>query len=566
MNPLPVLVAHKNQFHAICQNLSLLGTSEHEGLTIFQNIHKQSCYPVTCKKSWLDFNDPDRKVIEVALTFFEKNLGRFAEELQSHVILTKLEPFVKQENDKIRFHTLRQELFNLQALKLTEADRAILIQQADQYEQQAKQRTVEREEEVKQRVQQLEKQLASLQENITACEDTLIVCQNTSLSLHIKKLGKVPYFTCQFNYKMEKTSLSESEKKHYKYKFDFSEYHSKTVTSLVEWIDDPAILNQIKDFNALFELYRLADFVNDAAFRSDCLKLMSLQLSADEKLHILTIAEYSSGDELIKNCGSFVASHFKSLRNHPKFLEIKPEYFLRIIKDCPFVIEHAEEGFFAILAWVESKAQRESKAAKDVLYEVIEGHQIIDYLPLDRLSKDTFISKVLPLKILSSEDTAHWLELYLQGKTPIVKVEDLKCKKIDDRKAKINWNIPLETFSNIGQWNNKKKVKRNFIFNNVSWQLELGKWDDHMTFGIRIATLTTDFEFFLEVGHITYFTQPDGQPERTNFRGKGIQNNPDSYIKGIDIKLSRLDQLDLNQGYVPLKILLYLSDSPPKTN
>jgi hypothetical protein len=281
----------------------------------------------------------------------------------------------------------------------------------------------------------------------------------------------------------------------------------------------------------------------------------------------LAISDYFSDDKLISNCCAFVANHLKRLREHPKFLQIKPEYFLKIIKASPFIVDHPEAGFDAILAWTEvyANGQEPPKTIKEIFYENVEGCRIIDYIPFNRFSKDVFMSKVLSLKILSQEDSNHCLEFYLRGNTPPTRFHDLTVKTINKAKAKLKWNIPLETFSAIGEWDNHKTIKA-FNFNEFNWNLKLGKQDDFMVVAVDINSHAKNFEFFLEMGPIRYYTQPENQPDTAAFVDNGLFKNPNLFIKGVKIKLNRLERLDLDQGYVPLKIALFLKKNPPKTN
>ena len=414
MNSLPsVIITDKNQFHAICQNLSLLGTPGHEGLKIFQN-NQDPSYPVTCKRSWLN-NEQEQKVQDFVLTFFEKNLGKLAEESHPHALLTKVEPFFKNDIEKNRFYTLRQELYNLHAIKSTEQDRARIIQETEQDRariiQETEQRVQDLERQLERRLEILKKEITLLEDTL---EDTLLICQNIPLSAHLKKLRKVIFFnSCYQHSDMEKPSLTDTEKKHYKYKFDFSDFHSKTMMSLLDWIEDPNKITNLSDFNALFELYRLADFVNDVDFRADCLKLLKKELNEENKLYILTIAEYSSGDELIKECCRSVVHNFKHADQHQNFLKIKPEYFLQIIQDNELFIDSKVNFLKKIHSWAEVQAKQKKATLKEVLYETVEGHRLIDNMHFGNLSTKEFVSEVLPLQILSLEDTNKWLEQVL---------------------------------------------------------------------------------------------------------------------------------------------------------
>jgi BTB/Kelch-like protein len=596
MNSLSIVVDDKDKFHDIYQNLSLLGTPEHEGLNIIQVNSGKYCYPITCKRSWYDITETDSKVMDFTLTFFEKNLGMLAEESYPHEMLINLEPLLKHADKKKRLHNLRQKLYNLHLIKATEQERSLIIQESAQraidlenkakqraedleqraidLENKAKQRAeelerraIDLENKAKQRVEGLERQFEFLKNEIVNLEDTIIICQNTSLSLHLKKLCKVQFFHSHNQHNnMEKTSLSLEEKKHYKYKFEFLDFHSTTVMTLAEWIDDPNIIHNIQDFNAIYELYRLADFVNDAAFRKDCLKVIEKVFTEENKFLTLAMAEYSSGDDLITFCCSHVINNFKHLENHPKFLEIQPEYFLRIIQDQSLLIDNAEELFYAILAWAEVKAAQADTTPMNVLYNAIEGYSLMDCMPLGNISKDFFSEKVLPLNILSKEDTFRWLQFHIKGKTqPLKNFYMLKCNQIDDHKAHITWNIPLEVFLNISNWENHATMKE-FRFNDNTWNVCLGKSNNVMRIALQVLNITRDFELFLDIGYIQLYTGTKNLSELTVFTNNGFFKDPDQFFKGVDINLTRLDALDLKQGYVSLKILLFLKDTTPPTN
>lgn len=556
MHSIAALKCNQDIFQAIYQNLSLYGSAEHEGLKIALDESGAFGYPVTHKKNWLDFDETDHRVSEFVLMFFEANLNRLAEQSDPHALLSKFEPFYKQPYELTRFHQIRQELYGLHAIKSTEAQRKAMLQEAESHRAQMLQKAEDD-------VQKLKKELAFLKENIADLEDTIVDCSDTTLSLHMKKLYKVAFFTCHYQHpEMKKSTLNDTEKKQYKYKFDFSEFHSKTITDLLGWIDNPKCIHRITDFNALFELYRLADQVNDPLFRQDCQNQISINLNEENTLQILSLAEYSSGDDLIKVCCQFVINHFTDLKDHPKFLEIKPEYFVSIIQDRSLYEEYEEEVFQAILKWAEASAKRNSINIQDVMYANIEGHRIIDPVPFGNFSKEYFISQILPLNLLSAEDTIRWMEFHIKNEaTPPKHVHDFRIKSLNDNKAKISWNIPLETFCSIGNWRGGQH-REEFSYLEFPWQLRLGKKNGFMFIALYVENKTRDFDFFLDLAHIQMHTKSINAEHMINFTPtKGIYDT--YFIKGVCIELEEFEHIAPVQGGIPLKILIFMKNSPP---
>lgn len=576
MNDLPVLVCDKNQFHRIYQDINLLGSSEHEILTLQENPADKCYYPATKKKKLLDIISTDHNIISFTLTFFEKNLSRFVNESEPHSLLLKLYPFINDEKGKNRFHSLLMDLFKRLEIKSKEEHRTLMIEegnsykndinnwaknkieQVDQYEQQSKQR-----------IEILEKLIDLLKNTLVSLEDTLIVCQNTTINYHKQKLKKITFFNVCFEHpEMKKNHLSIEEKKHYQFKFDLSDFQSKTVISLLDWIENPSTLHSVTEFNSLYDVYRLADFVNDAAFRADCLKQICIKMSSENKLQILTFEDYSSSDDLISECCKGVASEFKTFSKQPLFLQIKPEYFLRIIKDYVVFLDTPEEGISSILAWAEATGKSLNKKTSEILYEKIENHRIIDYIPFGSLSKTTFTSTILPLKILSSEDTVRWLEFHINDlHIPLKKFSLFRLKKKDDHTFKISWNMPKGLFSKIGDWpHHDQMFIKDFDIDGTQYAIKMGKTEeDVMCIALQIQRSTRDFDFFLQIGNNSFFSSPKNQSSTQGFKDDGINTELNFYVKGYKLNLKEF-MLSKFEKYIPLKMQVFLKDTPPKSS
>ncbi len=547
MLPSAALKCNHDSFHAIYQNLCLYGTPGHETLKIMPDESGAYGYPMTCKKKWLDLSDIDQKTSGFVLAFLEQNMTHLTKAEHPHQFLDKIEPLYNRTEESVRFHELRQELYNLHAVKSTEAQSQAILEKTER------------------QVQDLQAKLEALQKSLQDLEDTLIVCQDTSLSVHKQRLQKVAFFTCCFKHpEMHKTTLNDTEKRHYKYKFEFTDFHSKTLRAMMAWIDDPKSLEKVKEFDALYELYRLADHLNDDAFRQDCRYQMCRHLNAQHALQVLTIAEYTADDEMLGDCYQKVIANFRDLKDQSKFLEIKPEYFVRMVQIESFYQHDQEAAFQAILSWVYAEAKRSSKAPQEVFYSNIEGENLARSIPFKCISRAYFILHIKTLNLLTGEDVVKWLEYYVQhADQPVNNQHDLSIVTYGESKAEINLKIPLDTFSSIGIWN-RTKLKKTFSCHGFLWTLELGKeMGEHthfMIFCLRIPTHTRNFEFFLDMDHIQIHTATEKL--LVSFEGDGFRGD-NTFIKGVKIPLEELDRLHPVGGNILIKITLFLKNTPP---
>ncbi len=536
MLPLAALQCNQDIFKAIYQNLSLYGTPGHETLKIMPDESGAYGYPVTSKKTWLDLSDIDQKTSGFVLDFLKKNITHLAAAEHPHQLLSKFEPMYKRTEESTHFHELRQELYNLHAVKSTEAERESILQDARAQELSILQKT-------KRQIQDLQAQLADLQKSLQDLEDTLIVCQDISLSVHRQRLQKMAFFKRCFQHpEMHKTTLSETDKRHYKYKFEFVDFHSKTLMAMMAWIDDPKSLDKVKEFNALYELYRLADQLNDDTFRQDCRTQLCRHLNAEHALEVLTIAEYTANDEMLGDCYRKVAYNFRDLKDQPKYLEIKPEYFVRIVQVKKLYQLDEEAAFKAIRSWVYAEAKRSSKTPQEVFYNNMEGKNLASSIPFKCISKAYFMSHIKPVNLLTSEDALKWMEYYMeQADQPVKKNQDVGIVTYGDDKAEITLNIPLDTFSSIGDWDGDRYDKP-FSCLGFSWGVELGKSNAKaMIFALRIWSQDRDFRFFLDIAHIQIYSKTSSQ--KTAFANNGLNDGNMNFIKGISIPLEELERL-----------------------
>jgi hypothetical protein len=556
------------QFQAIYQNLNLFATSDHERIIL--NTDDLRYFPVTAKKHWLDLTDQQHKISSCVLDFFDENLEFFENESDPHAFLSKLKPLFKGDKElKVRCDKIQQELFKINAIKITEKHRTRMLQEAER-EIQKGEKKVEKKiqkaekkiqkglEDYQKQAQELETHLEILKQTIVEIEDTLLVCKDSEISSHLNILQKICFFQrCKNNFDlgMKKMSISSENKDKYKYAFDFTDFSSKTISSMLDWLDQPESLKKICNFSALYELYRLADILNDSNFKSDCLTQLKTQLTKENRAEILSLVNFSIDDPLIEECCDFARENFNDMMDFDKFLEIQQEYLINTIKNA--MKEDQYKLFKWVVNWADVQAKKKNITTQEILYSQVEGSSLIDRIDFRLVSKEQFLSKVCCRKVLTLEDTNRWLEFYLKKDlTPIS--TPFNFRKSNESQGKVLWNISLEEFYNLGDGSIEKIYSPDFSFGSCNWYAFIIKSKSRA--GKVMVRITADnpklkFECFLQINCLHYYSDPPVQDKSAALLGES------GCTKGAYYTLKELeDNLDLAIGCLPVKFTIFLKN------
>jgi hypothetical protein len=568
MNFAEPLHCDPEQFQSIYQNLTLFGTSDHERIIL--NTDDLRYFPVTAKKHWLDLTDQQHKISNCVLDFLDENLEFFENESDPHAFLSKLKPLFKGDKElKVRCDKIRQELFKINAIKITEKHRTRMLQEAEREIQkgekkvenkiQKAEKKIQKDlEDYQKQAQELETHLEILKQTIVEIEDTLFVCKDKRIGSHLKYLQKICFFQRyknNFDQGMKKNFITPEGGDKYTYAFDFTDFSSKTINSMLDWLDKPESLKKICNVSALYELYRLADYLNDLDFKSDCLSLLKGQLTKENRAEILSLVNFSIDDPLIKECCDFARENFNDLMDCDKFLEIQQEYLINTIKNA--MREDQCKLFKWVVNWADVQAKKKNITTQEILYSQVEGSSLIDRIDFRLVSKEQFLSKVCCRKVLTLEDTNRWLEFYLKKDlTPIS--TPFIFRKNNESQGKVLWNISLEKFYNLGDGSIKDICSPDFSFGSCNWCAYIIKSKSRE--GKVMVRISADnpklkFECFLQINCLHYYSDPPKQDKGAPF------SDEKECIKGAYYTLKELeDNLDLATGCLPVKITIFLKN------
>ena len=578
MNHLPIsLSCNSEQFQYIYNNLSLYGSTDHEDIAI--ETKQDHFYPKTAPKKSAFFSQRDVEISAYTLDFFEKNPLHIARLSSPHTFILKFKPLFKGNKVlKSRFCDLQQEIFKLHAEVATEAISAKMLQETERSCMEKIQNTENRcknlfqETEIKvqekeknlqqnladyqSKLDALEKKLLEVTRNLQVVEDTLLVCKNGSIPCQMVFLEKICFFkSSQTHAKtLEKTSLSETEAKLYKYKYEFKNCVSQTLFSLIEWLKDPQSINKIAGFGALSELYELADFLNDDKFSQECLAQFKTQLNTEGYLEILAHAKYEVSDPLIQHCCEKIQQEHLQLIEHRKLGDIQAAYFFEIAKQLK-----KPESYKVILAWAKAQSQQNNTSVKNILYQEFNERQLVKYLNLRSKSAHEFLTQILPKKVLSTADALIWLKFYLNNfiehNTPIFHVY-----RIDDLQAKIYWNIPVNTLFEAKDPNSDATCSTKFYLGTTQFDLFVGKQENPTKFVIGACAYQKDkkFDSIIKVQKLR-FASDKPEENRTDHWDNDEQSNHIVYFSDKEIQ----DNLDIKKCSLPIKVKLILPQPTP---
>lgn len=580
MDAQPIARCDSKQFQKIYKDLVQLGTPNHERIVI----HKegQQRLPGTAKKGVFDFSTLDETSKARVLEFLENHIDRLCQQEHAHHLFLKLESLFEGQQ-KIHFNQIHQLFFKSMALLQLENQKLAMEKEEEQHLLEVETQRLqdieklahEKENELMKQLQtrahtaegsidKLEKRLALLKQENSELEDTLLRCRDGELHFHMKLLEKVCFFKVYKHNQqrgMKKTCLSPEEEKKFNYGFEFKDSDSKIIDIFTQWLLSPAVLESIDKFDDLCELYRLSDFLNDDFFQADCLKQIKKHLDDDNVLMVLSSAEYSSEDSFIQACCHYAVDNFKTLAAHPKFAEIQSEYIAPILKSDFLHVENEEKIFTALISWAEAQAKKNKTPLTEVLNAEVHGKRILDSIRFENLSKEQFISHVLPLKQLSAEEVNHWLTYYLTDEpSPHPRFYTLQCKVKGQTRANITWNIPLKEFYSLGEWDKQAIISRHFTFKGYTWEIQMGTETRNVIIGIVARDPKADFEFFLEINKLQYFSQPPKQEIEQAFENDGRDEG--SYIRGVCYKFKALyDNIDSTTRCLPLKLKIFMKNT-----
>jgi len=557
MNCAEPLYCDPEKFQAIYQNLMLFGNKNHEQIILNTNdLRSFQYFPVTAKKQWRDFKDPE-PISRGILDFFDKNLESLANASDPHALLSKLKPIFKGDKElKVRCDKIRLELFKINAIKATEQQITAILQEAEKKVQESE-RTIQKGlEDYQKRIHGLEIRLEILKNDLIKLEDTLLVCKDSRVSSHLKILQKICFFQRykdNFDQGMNKNTMHPEEKDKFKCKFDFTDFYSKTISSLLDWLHQPESLNEICSFSALYELYRLADYLNDTNFRSACFTQLKKQLTKENRAEVLSLVNFSIDDPLIKECCDFACENFNSMICCEKFLEIQPEYLINSVKNAKK--ENQYTIFEWMVNWADAQAKKNKSTVQEILYSQIGGTNLIKQIDFKLFSKEQFLTKVCPPKVLIPEDAAQWLEFHLKRDVEPISTT-FNFRKINDSRAEILWKIPLEEFCTF-LWDNMKIEKWSPFcsFGDCRWWVYFQKHKERpnkIELGIITEKPKFKFEYFHQINNLHHYS---GLYE-SEAAGRGI----------IHTKEELMDNVDLTQGCLSVKFIIILKKLQYKSN
>ncbi len=357
---------------------------------------------------------------------------------------------------------------------------------------------------------------------------------------------------------MQKTSLTEEEARKIQYKFDFKNFYSQTLFLLIEWLNNPKSLTQLSDFTTLFELYRLADYLNDPIFTSDCLAQFKNHLNKENRLEILTKANYDVADPLIQDCCSFVTENFQKMGNHKMVLEIPHEYFIEIAKNIKMALKKQEAKNFCnfLYGWAKSQAKKEKATPRKILYLTVAKHTLIECFPFESMSAQEFESYILYRQILSLKDTNFWLKFFLKSYTyPPPQNSEFLVNKINEFQAEITWNISLENVYASGSVDDNPIISSKFNLGGFKWDLFIAKEENasKMFIGTSVQNTNILFNCLIQVNQLCYYSDPPQQAKSQEWINKTFS------IKGVVYSLQEIEaNFDLKKCCLPVKATIFL--------
>jgi BTB And C-terminal Kelch len=529
------LSCNPSQFQAIFQNLSLYPSSDHERIEI---VHQKSGYYPITKAKELFFNSQDLKTAEFALIFFEANLASLSKVTKPSSFFSKFVLIFQSEPLIQRFSQLCEELFHRDMVRSTAQVREKMIQ------------------ETQKECDAIRKEITFLQETKIEMQNTLFVCQEgQKIHAHFKILQEISFFKNYGHSGMEKvitSFITEEEKRKYPHIFDFTDFSSKTLHLFLTWLKDPESISKVNAFEDLFEIYRLADFVDNYEFQSSCAKRFSEELDDEKIFKILSYADYSTGDLLIKHCCKYVVDQFKLLAETAAFLKIKHEYLIEILKSDTIYLEEIKI-FNAVLKW--AHAHQENRTVQDVLYKVVEGTTLIECTRFQYIPKDEFI---LNKDLFSTHDKEKWYEFHLRNKI----ISHLRCapagffSQFSGKQVKIRWAVPMDDYEIM-----KKKCADdvegvNFPCKNHSGEIKLfksKKFKNNM--GIEVTLpLQVDFDFFVQINGLRYYYYSPAEGTKFHRDQHGGLSHKSCYFTFDELEKN----VDMNQDFVLIKLLIFL--------
>jgi BTB And C-terminal Kelch len=519
------------QFQPIFQNLSLYPTRDHELIEI---VHEKSGYYPITKKKELFLISTNFKTAEWALSFFEANLANLSEVTRPSSFFSKFALIFQSEPLAQRFSQLCEELF----LRSTEQVRKTMIQKAQE------------------ECEAIKQEIAFLQETKIEKQNTLFVCQEgQKIHGHFKILQKISFFENYGHSGMEKviaTFITEEEKKKYTHIFDFTDFSPKTLDLFLAWLKDPRSIHKVNAFEDLYEIYRLADFMRDHEFQSTCVKRFFEELNGEQALKILSYAEYSTSDPLIKQCCKLVAGQFKLLAEGASFLKIQHEYLIEILKNEVIYFEEIKI-FNVILKW--AKVHQKERTLQDVLYKVVGGKTLIECICFQHISSEDFVSHS---ECFSREDKERWYEFYFQNKI----ISHLRCapagffSQFDSNQGEIQWAIPMDDYKIMKTKFSEELKGVQFPFQNESGQIKLfksRKYKDNL--GIQVSLpFQVNFDFFIQINKLRYYySNPNVDTKFSECRYRNLIG------KSCYFNFEEFQQnLNLNQDFVLIKCFIFL--------
>lgn len=572
------------QFQKIYQDLLQFGDVNHERIVI--QTHGQHAFPATAKKEYWDFNRAlDEKVSSFALAFLENNLNSLALQPQASTLFVKLDHLFQGEH-KLYFNLLHQKFFRLNAEVEVQADIARRHQEAENKLRDMEQRRLQEieksanemeskrmleissrsqiaEETLKEkeaRIQSLENQLVILKKGYKDLEDTYFDCKDGCVYSHLKLLEKTAHFKVikqQYARHISKLPESYPEKQNCIFHVALTNFRVKIVDIFIKWLDTPEIIKQIHSFDDLLEIYQLAEHLKEASFSIACLVQLLKQMNHENVVKILSKAEFPPDNPLIQCSINWVRCHFKWLKDHPQFMEIRRQYFIPLLKSYQLHVDNEVQVLKALIAWGQMHAKKNNLSLKELLHQSEEGHRLIDCIRMGNFTKQQFVKDVMPLGIVSPEEENSWLSHFLKTEgNPQGRFHAFRCLKKGEAKAKIVWNIPIDIIHAL-QVGNQLPYNVEFSFQNQPWLLILGKYEDGITFSLVVKNSLVDFDYFLEINKIRVFSRPPNQPEIHCF--DHLVETENLHIKAVKCSFDTLENnIDPLHKSLPLRIKLFL--------
>lgn len=571
------------QFQMIYQDLLQFGDVNHERIVI--HTYGQHSFPATAKKEYWGFSALDEKVSSFVLAFLENNLNSLALQPQASTLFVKFDHLFQGEH-KLYFNLLHQKFFRLNAQVEAQSELTRRHQEAEKKLRDLEQRRLQEikksaneieskrmleistrsqiaEETLKEKealIKSLENQLATLKKGYNEFEDSYLDCKDGTLYTHLKLLEKAAYFKVfkqQYVRHLSKSPESYLEKPNCIFHISLKNFQVKIVDIFIKWLDTPEIIKQISSFDDLLEIYQLAEHLKEASFSISCIVQLLKQMSHDNALKILSKAEFPPENQLIQCSINWVRCHFKLLKDHPQFMEIRRQYFIPLLKSYQLHIDNEVHVFKALIAWAQMHAKKNNLPLKELLHKSEEGHCLIDCIRLGNFTKQQFVKEVIPLGIISPEEENSWLSHFLKEEgNPQGRFHAFRCLKKGEAKAKIVWNIPIEIIHAL-QVGSQRPYTVEFSFQNQPWLFIVGKYEDGITFSLVVKDYQVDFDYFLEINKIRVFSHPSNQPEFHCFNHLDEMEN--LKIKAVKYSFDTLENnIDSLHKSLPLRIKLFL--------